>query len=266
MTDVDGQTQGLCCANPCVNPRQDLVADEDQQEEQHKGLEHHRTKYLDLWKIYMRTHQSELSDFLTELLWYIPALFLLVAMLNIMFPDQSVSLRQKEVITTLLLDDEIMGPSEDFAVNTFSVEGVEHIWQWADNVLLGNIYEEEADTEDPCGTPIPGGVAEPVSDLPLLVFDHNTMLGSVHIRQARSFKRAVCPPLATLLHHHWMGTVPVPEEAGPPTRPHLERHPNDIGQDVVTTTHPQPSFECYHEWASVGKPIYIVSWPSRHGC
>eukprot|EP01043_Picozoa_sp_COSAG02_P024508 COSAG02_NODE_1340_length_13187_cov_6.960804_14_plen_916_part_00 len=150
-----------------------------------------KTKQLNLWKVQVKRMQKDSMAFYWDFLVYVP-LFAFTLFLVSNFPDTTSTLKQQEIFQTLLLDDEMEDPSEDYAKNAHGPEAIPDIWTWAQNVMLGNIYEEEEPTEDACGAPLAGDDGllppppAPVSDEPQLIFDHSVLVGSIEVRSVRS--------------------------------------------------------------------------------
>lgn len=150
-----------------------------------------KTKQLNLWKVQVKRMQKDSMAFYWDFLMYVP-LFAFTLFLVSNFPDTTSTLKQQEIFQTLLLDDEMEDPSEDYAKNAHGPEAIADVWTWAQNVMLGNIYEEEEPTEDACGAPLVGDDGlpppppAPVSDEAQLIFDHSVLVGSIEVRSVKS--------------------------------------------------------------------------------
>eukprot|EP01051_Picozoa_sp_SAG22_P012933 SAG22_NODE_1394_length_4512_cov_2.230455_2_plen_1247_part_01 len=182
----------FACARPVEEAASNGGGGEPERGAHHVGMVAHTQKRLNLWKINLQNEAKEVTAFMGELVWFIPVLIILGFLTVTTFPDASISYRQKEVIRTLVLEDEIADPSDDYAKSSLEVESIDDVWLWAENNLLGSLYAEAPNEHDACGNPVPGwnasAPAAPLAQAPELVFGHGILVGSITVRQARSFR------------------------------------------------------------------------------
>jgi hypothetical protein len=91
------------------------------------------TKRLNLWQVHVKHSQKHSWEVFTELVLYLPMIVLIAALIA-NFPDTTSVLKQEEVVKRLILDEEIMDPSEDDAKRAESVEALSDVWAWAERV------------------------------------------------------------------------------------------------------------------------------------
>jgi hypothetical protein len=156
------------------------------------------TKRLNLWQVHVKHSQKHSWEVFTELVLYLPMIVLIAALIA-NFPDTTSVLKQEEVVKRLILDEEIMDPSEDYAKSAESVEALSDVWAWAERVLLGVLYGAP---ESVVGAMCAGGAsAQPSSPFPppapmtpQMIFGHNILVGGIQVRQARQPGEAtLCP-------------------------------------------------------------------------
>ena len=131
-----------------------------------------KPKKLSLLHVHLYNEERRRLEFYADFRSYIPSLlFLLVLYSNLQ--SNSHFVKQTEWIRTTLLEDEFTdptpGPGQDFAKNSFTVESIDDIWDWGENIVLGSLYPAE-------------------SEVPALLYDQNLLVGAIQIQQVRGYR------------------------------------------------------------------------------